>query len=297
MILHQGMHIIRNSGFLFWPIAHSLLPRTYSKILSPLASRPILSPIAHRLLPFIIPVLLFSVLDRSTAQINTESLRHKVSQDFSGSASFGLNLARGNTDFLKLDGQFRVDYRKPASHTFLNARYARGERNRQAYQNQAFGHLRYIRNLTTILALEFFAQKEFNDFIRLKDRQLAGTGCRLTLLPSPRKLSMAFGLGLMREHESYKDDAAPVSRIWRITTYLSGAWRNDPRVRLLYAGYLQVNTGYFSDFRILAEIHILFDITKKLTVEMLWRQRYDHSPPADVKKNDFAFMNGIRFSF
>lgn len=231
------------------------------------------------------------------SQVNTESLRHDVSAGYSGSISFGLDMARGNTDFLKLNGTCRLDYRKNKSHIFSVARYARGEKNRQAYLNKAFAHLRFVRTLSPRLALEFFAQKEYNDFILLKDRQLAGIGGRFILLPTVRSLSSAMGLGLMREHEFYNDEDESESRIWRLTSYLSGGWRHDPRFRLLYAVYYQLNFEDSQDFRILSELQILFDITKTFSVEMLIRHRYDHQPLPDVKHDDFAFTNGIRLSF
>ena len=244
----------------------------------------------------LIPTLLFGNL--SYAQIDTESMRRIAGKEgLTAEANLGLSLAKGNTDFLKFDANFRMDYYKNPWHIFVVTNFNRGEQSDTLYQNQGFVHLRFVRQFGSRIALEVFTQKEFDEFIRLKDRNLIGGGLRINILQNGRKMILHQGIGLMRENEVYDDPAEGEKNLLRSTNYLSAKYHVDDRVTLSFTGYYQVDVKSYLDYRVLIGTQFLFQLSKNFSFRIKLNYRYDNHPPSDIKQYDIELTNGIALTF
>lgn len=248
------------------------------------------------ILAIFITALLFG--NSSYSQVNTEAMRRTTGEDgFAADGTLGLSLARGNTDFLKFDVGFRADYYKKPCHVFIVTNFNRGEQSDTLYQNQAFVHLRFVRQFGSRIALEVFTQKEFDDFIRLKDRNLIGGGLRINILQKGRKMILHQGIGMMWENEVYDDPAEREKNLLRSTNYLSAKYHVDDRVTLSFTGYYQVDVKSCPDYRVLIGIQFLFQLSKNFSFRAKLNYRYDNTPPSGLKPYDIELTNGIALTF
>src|SRR5690606_35488586 len=121
--------------------------------------------------------------------------------------SLAAGLASGNSEFVKAKGGLRIDYSAPGYDFFLVGNYEFEEANEAKVVNKGFAHLRNILSLSPIFALEFFLQKDFNQFILLEDRNIGGAGLRMDLSnlfsDSSDVVELFIGTGLMFENEKY----------------------------------------------------------------------------------------------
>lgn len=234
----------------------------------------------------------------SYSQVDTEAMRRTAGKEgITADASLGLSLARGNTDFLKFDAGFRVDYLKKPYHVFIVSNFNRGEQSDTLYQNRAFVHLRLVRQFGTRIAVEFFTQKEFNDFIRLKDRYLIGGGLRINILQKAQKLILHQGMGMMWENEDFNDPVEGEKNLLRSTNYLSARYLVDDRVTLSFTGYYQVDVKSCNDYRVLMGTQLLFQLRKNFSFRVKLNYRYDNDPPSNIKPYDIELTNGILLTF
>lgn len=238
------------------------------------------------------------------AQVNTEDMRkYDLSDGLYNSLQVDFGLVSGNSDFLKLKSSIRADFVSGKYYTFGVIQYQRGIQDDNLFINKAFGHLRGIQRLTRIFFGELFVQKEFNDFILLKDRNLIGGGLRTAVLfpystnECSHSIYCYIGNGLMWENEEI--DTRPVSetKIFRSTNYISLRWQLDDRVDLAIVTYYQFHLSNLHDYRILFQSGLGFNITKSLAFKTSLNLRYDNEPPSNIKKYDLEINNGLRFDF
>ncbi len=234
-------------------------------------------------------------------QVNTETLRKSdLEKGFHNNIQFRLGLNSGNSEYLKLKSKFRLDYTAKNFYTFGVAEYQRGLQADELFINKGFAHFRYIRNLVKTIRYELFTQKEFNDFILLKDRNLAGMGLRKSFLFLKEKQShfkLHLGMGFMWENEKVDLTTIIETNLFRSTNYISASWKIDDRVQFIHINYIQFDVENPTDYRILAESTVLFSITKAFHFQASLEFRYDNEPPLSIKKYDLEITNGVTFSF
>jgi hypothetical protein len=237
-------------------------------------------------------------------QVNTEAMRKTdLEPGIQGKVSLSFGYMSGNTEVLTLKTGFRADYMARPYHTFLVTNYQRGTEDKELFINKGFVHARGIRALSRRWRVEMFLQKEFNDFIDLEDRNLAGGGFRWAPLlrgaafTSNPEVNIYVGVGAMWEREVLGVGGDEETDIIRSTNYLSGNWQIDDRVGCFVTGYYQVDVEEFSDYRILADGGISFAVSKILTFSMDVYFRYDHDPPTDIEKHDLEISNGFGLTF
>jgi len=257
----------------------------------------------RRLLLFFLAASIFSPHLR--AQVNTESMRkYNAEPGFHHTLGLNLSLLSGNSDVLMTRGNYRLDWLSTNYYSFFVASYQRGKSNGDLFANKAFAHLRTSRNVSDHFLVEAFGQKEFNDFLKLKDRQLLGAGLRYELYVNadsgrrdrPR-IIFAAGAGAMGESEKFNDLASENTRLVRSTNYLSIRWNLDDRLYFTSTGYLQFAFRRLKDYRILNDSSLAFSINRHLSFSTLFNFRYDHEPPSGLKRYDLELTNGFSLSF
>lgn len=252
----------------------------------------------------LLPLLLFTALTIPPAlsQVNTESLRRERERE-GVHGQLGLNIAfqSGNSEYLKYNVGGRLDFRNDQVYTFAVANYQRGKQADALYLHDAFLHLRFVYGLDSSFKPEVFAQKEFNDFIRLKDRQLAGAGLRITLFDrstDTTSFTLNVGVGGMFESELLSIEPEQLrTDLVRSTNYLAMFWQIRNAVALTATGYYQVALSRMSDFRILGDASLTFTITDFLAFGASFNYRLDNEPPPDVKRYDLKLSNGVTVLF
>ncbi|MBN1351635.1 DUF481 domain-containing protein [candidate division KSB1 bacterium] len=237
-------------------------------------------------------------------QVNTENLRkNDLSHGFHTAIQFDVSAVSGNSEFSKLTGSARTDWISKRMYLFGVVKYQRGIQANKVFLNKGFIHIRSIHRVTRFLYIEEFIQKEFNDFILLIGRNLAGTGLRTALIRSEDALKKSglmqlyLGNGFMWENEKINSRPIMSTDVFRSTNYLSFCLNLDPRVALRLVGYYQVRMINFNDYRILLESGLVFNLTKSLTFQTAIDLRYDNEPPKHIKRHDLELTNGIRITF
>lgn len=237
------------------------------------------------------------------AQVNTESMRRmELGQGWHHLLTLSAGYVSGNSSVLNLRGFARTDYASNHYYSFLAGNYQRSMEDGDVFINKGFVHVRTMRSFSEKWKAELFTQKEFNDFILLKSRELIGGGLRMEVVETDTAASarhffrLNAGIGLMGEWEEY-DGLEPDTRLLRSTNYLSFRWQWNEMVTMTGTGYYQFDTRHISDYRILVESVLGVNITKHLAFTTTLNFRYDRQPPEDVRRYDLDIQNGISVIF
>ncbi len=248
-----------------------------------------------------ISILFFFAVSSASAQVNTEKMRVEKDQEgFSGRISISISLQTGNVEVFDSGGGFRLQYDASKQRTFLvgNMKFAKN-RSRE-FKNMGFAHFRYNYQFTRSITGEFFAQYEYNEFTRLYNRKLLGSGVRMSI-SQKEKTGLYLGSSVMYEfeHIDIKKGSGedPKITLLRWSSYLVFKLEPGNRSALVNSFYIQPALDDPEDVRILDEFDLQTGITDKLALVLSFRFRFDNHPPAGVKKTDFEIMNSISYAF
>lgn len=172
------------------------------------------------------------------------------------------------------------------------------------YTDKRFIHLRGARSITEHLSVEIFLQRQFNELILLRDRNLVGGGVRISGLKQRTDtkntgMNLYLGIGTMWENEAINDKqhGEVETNITRSTNYISAIWRIDERFTGVITGYYQPYLQHFSDFRVLSESRLEFNVTQTVSISTRLNLRYDGKLPTDVEAHDLEIVNGLSYRF
>lgn len=263
------------------------------------------------------------------AQVNTEKMRVGANEPgWGGTLDLNASLQQGNTEREILGGGVRLQYAwprleagaagkresgadetesgdeetgGPANVIFLVSNYSFSRANDNRYVNNAQGHLRFIRRHGPRISFEVFGQYQFNEFIRLEDRFLAGGGGRFALVQAERTEVFA-GIGYMLEQETLDLPAAlpdgTSSEHHRSTNYLTVRFNSeDERLRLVQTLYAQPRFDRLQDFRLLSETSFEIQLFRQLALAISLNVAHDSEPPTGIKETDVVLSNSLRYSF
>jgi hypothetical protein len=248
-------------------------------------------------------LLLLGIIGQlATAQVNTEALRKDLDKEgLQGQVSFDLSLNSGNSEYLKIKLSPRIDYLFNPFSAFLVGSYQRGVQADKVFINKGFLHARFMRNLLNRHKVEFFIQKEFNDFIKLNDRDLIGGGLRFQIAnfaDDQRTVRFFLGSGLMWEREvlSLSGNNLEETQL-RSTNYISVNWKQNERFHLVAIAYFQQSLERGTDYRVLSDTSLMFRLSGSVIFRVSLNYRLDNEPPGDVKKYDLELSNGLSLMF
>jgi putative salt-induced outer membrane protein YdiY len=250
----------------------------------------------------VVPIILL-VNSNVNPQVNTEKFRKENEEEgISGKVTLAAGFASGNSEFVNVKSAARIDYAGKGVDFFLVGNYEFKEAKDEKVVNKGFTHLRSIVTLTPALFLEFFLQKEFNRFILLEDRNLAGSGLRLDVvkLLSNEKdspVEIFGGVGLMFENERYDISVLPETNLFRSTNYLTIKWQVNDGFSFITINYFQFDIKRIHDYRLVSDTGLNFLITENLSFNSSLSWRFDNEPVESIKNYDLELTNGITFSF
>ncbi len=254
-----------------------------------------------------IPVFLLAYVQLH-GQVNTEKFRkHSEKEGFVFNTDFRFGYSGGNSEYFTTEGTFRLDYNGKKNDAFIVANYDFKETSASKVTNKGFVHLRGIHDLSDKFAMEAFLQQEFNEFLLLADRKLAGAGGRYQLMnftsekDSLTGFKSTLGLGLMFEHEVYnvgegENKTQKTLEPVRITSYLTLDWAISDRISAWAVGYYQPNIRKIHDFRSIVEAGMEIWLIEKLYFTIDLSYRYNNEPVGDVKNYDIVIKNGLRLT-
>jgi len=238
------------------------------------------------------------------SQINTETLRKEFSGDgLYNQVTLDLGLTRGNTQYTLVRTSYRADYIDGDMHYFGIVSYGYAHNGTRRAENRGFIHLRSVYDWFDIFALEGFIQKEFNEFILLKDRNLFGGGSRLEIIAYESSPDSGFaitsfaGLGAMLEHERIDTDPPHSSLVARMTSYLSLVVRFNKNANFKIICYYQPLISSFDNRRLLSEASVNVKVSNNVSLRTSLRFRDDSRPPIGIIPTDLNLLSGVTIDF
>lgn len=241
------------------------------------------------------PLLLLALLPAlASAQVNTEALRD--ADDWRGvrgqlGATFGF--ASGNSDFLEVGADARVDVHLDRERAFVVGAVRYSEADGERFVDRSFAHARLSHRLAGPLWAEGFAQIEQNAQQLLEWRVLTGGGLRLAVLERPAA-GLAFGLTPMFEYENLSAEAMEEpTRLVRASSYVAGRVRVNDRTSVAATVYAQPRPLTPSDTRLLGSLTAQVQATRWVALRVQANVRHDTEPPDGVERTDVLLENGL----
>lgn len=261
------------------------------------------------------PLLLLALLPAlAHAQVNAEVLRpNPLRAGLSGGLDASLALARGNVNLLDVGGAGRVQFQTlhpvtapdelpfVAQRAFLTLSGRYSENGGRVLLSQAFAHARWTGMWHPRVGSDVFAQYQYNQFLRLQGRAIAGAGVRVEAVHL-KDFMLWGGSGYLFEYDRVTVQPgaadAPETFEHRWTNYLTA------RLALFEAHLLLQNTVYFqprfdafADFRLLEELEVLAKVTEVLALGLTVSVLYDSAPPTGVVPTDLRLVSTVRLTF
>ena len=232
-----------------------------------------------------------------SAQVNTERMRGSLTDGTALSLDVSASLAVGNTEFVRVGVGGRADVARGPSRAFVVGRLDLSRAGGATFEDRAFAHVRYNRDLggplggPSWLVAEAFAQVEQNQQQRLDARTLVGGGLRAELLDRD---SVGFALGLtpMLEREALADDLG-TDTVVRLSSYLAGRLTLGSGSTLTATVYGQPRADRVGDVRVLGQVALDVALTRALRLRLRADLRHDSRPPVGVERTDLRIEQGV----
>ena len=241
-------------------------------------------------------LLLICIFTVSTlySQVNIETVRASVKKDgIANKLGINWNISDGNTNYSLLNLNYRVDSISDKNHTFAILSLSQGYSDGESIKDKGFMHLRHAYKLSTSNFLEVYAQQEYNKFLDLNSRKLAGVGVRIPH-HNTNRWSIVTGHSLMIETEQYDNDRT--TNLLRLSEYIAYKFKSSLST-ISTIIYFQPALSDFQDFRILSDLKWLIPISDHVSLKSSATIRYDNQPEESVSDFDIDTATGLEITF
>ena len=202
--------------------------------------------------------------------------------------NIGLNGSSGTVDRTNYSLEGRVDVNSDKWQRFGILSYKREEKDNSITSNNTFLHLRGVRKISPLLAIEGFIQLSEKPLQKIKRRELIGAGIRL----SPYK-SIKVGLGVFNEDE---ERVLSKSReTIRINSYITNSFNISESASFESTLYIQPDIEDFSELRSYLVLGLRLKISERFSSIITYENTHDSSPPPLTDKSNSFY--GVKFSF
>jgi hypothetical protein len=202
--------------------------------------------------------------------------------------NIGLNGSSGTVDRTNYSLEGRVDVNSDKWQRFGILSYKREEKDNSITSNNTFLHLRGVRKISPLLAIEGFIQLSEKPLQKIKRRELIGAGIRL----SPYK-SIKVGLGVFNEDE---ERVLSKSReTVRINSYITNSFNISESASFESTLYIQPDIEDFSELRSYLVLGLRLKISERFSSIITYENTHDSSPPPLTDKSNSFY--GVKFSF
>lgn len=234
----------------------------------------------------------------ATAQIlNVESLRKVTdTSGFSGSIGLDFSLKRDKNNYFEFSTDALIQY-KMRRHLVLwkndvNFKNISGNK----FQNSGVSHLRYNYKIHPQIAIEVFAQAQYNKVSKIDFRGLLGVGPRIKLTTS-EDYKVYLGTHLMFEQEELDNEISIVRRHFRNSTYLSFSLYPTSRITVVSTTYYQPKLSDLKDYRMSSETSFIINIFSRFSFKTSYTFIYDEYPAEGIPNSQYNLTSGIVYVF
>ena len=240
-------------------------------------------------LKFFFLIIIFLYPNNIYSQIvNMESSRKEGLIGSHFQINIGLNGSSGTVDRTNYSLEGRVDINSDKWQRFGILSYKREEIDDSINSNNTFLHLRGVRKISPLLAIEGFIQLSEKPLQKIKRRELIGAGIRL----SPYK-SIKVGLGVFNEDE---ERVLSKSReTVRINSYITNSFNISESASFESTLYIQPDIEDFSELRSYLVLGLRLKISERFSSIITYENTHDSSPPPLTDKSNSFY--GVKFSF
>ena len=240
-------------------------------------------------LKFFFLIIIFLYPNNIYSQIvNMESSRKEGLIGSHFQINIGLNGSSGTVDRTNYSLEGRVDVNSDKWKRFGILSYKREEKDDSITSNNTFLHLRGVRKISPLLAVEGFIQLSEKPLQKIKRRELIGAGIRL----SPYK-SIKVGLGVFNEDE---ERVLSKSReTVRINSYITNSFNISESASFESTLYIQPDIEDFSELRSYLVLGLRLKISERFSSIITYENTHDSSPPPLTDKSNSFY--GVKFSF
>jgi len=240
-------------------------------------------------LKFFFLIIIFLYPNNIYSQIvNMESSRKEGLIGSHFQINIGLNGSSGTVDRTNYSLEGRVDINSDKWQRFGILSYKREEKDDSITSNNTFLHLRGVRKISPLLAIEGFIQLSEKPLQKIKRRELIGAGIRL----SPYK-SIKVGLGVFNEDE---ERVLSKSReTVRINSYITNSFNISESASFESTLYIQPDIEDFSELRSYLVFGLRLKISERFSSIITYENTNDSSPPPLTDKSNSFY--GVKFSF
>ena len=240
-------------------------------------------------LKFSLLIIIFLYPNSIYSQIvNMESSRKEGLIGSHFQINIGLNGSSGTVDRTNYSLEGRVDINSDKWQRFGILSYKREEKDDSITSNNTFLHLRGVRKISPLLAVEGFIQLSEKPLQKIKRRELIGAGIRL----SPYK-SIKVGLGVFNEDE---ERVLSKSReTIRINSYITNSFNISESASFESTLYIQPDIEDFSELRSYLVLGLRLKISERFSSIITYENTNDSSPPPLTDKSNSFY--GVKFSF
>lgn len=255
-------------------------------------------------LPFIF-FISFSPFTHTQTIVNTEKLFNADSTRFKFSSELVGNLISGNASVFLLEYSANTAYSFRKNQLMLLSGGELINEEKEIVSNSHFGQFRYSYNHSDWIAPFVFYQLQSNEILLLKRRQLAGVGNRMNMFrylnsDSLEMFVSRLTFGVMWEEELLNRNDLSLNEVYYTsyiranTSFILSIALNE-KTSFINTTYYQPYFSNFSDFRLLNETNLIFQVTDKLSFSIDFEIRYDSDPPGMLKSSDFNSNFGLLF--
>ena len=231
---------------------------------------------------FIYPYSVYSQI------VNMESSRKENLIGSHIQINIGLNGSSGTVDRTNYSLEGRFDNNSSNWQRFAIFSYKREEKDNSITSNNTFMHLRGVRKITPLVAIEGFIQLSEKPLQKIKRRELIGAGLRL----SPYK-SIKIGLGIFNEDE--ERILSEARETVRINSYITNSFNISETASFDTTLYIQPDLEDFSELRSYLILGLRLNISERFSSIITYENTHDSSPPPLTDKSNSFY--GVKFSF
>lgn len=253
---------------------------------------------------FLLALLFAIFLPDANSQVNTEKFRKYYTREgFLYNLRSTFAVRGGNSEYSSMNFAGRVDHNGKKFDQFLVANFEYKSTSSKQISNNGFVHLRGMWNVRKRTNWEFFLQQEYDRFVDLNSRSLAGTAIKYRLVESinndsTKSFLVNISTGIMYEDEVYASEPENIHKtLMRSTNFISVDWVIMKKLNLNGVFYYQPAFDNLQDYRFASWLTIDFAITKRFYFVFQTWTKYNSRPVNDKKPYDFSIENGIRFEF
>lgn len=230
------------------------------------------------------------------AIVDIESLRNRAGNEtgYSSSGNLQASGASGNSDRTDVSFSALLQYLGNGfSNLFvIGSEYGETSGNRSA--DEQLIHLRHTRVLTKRSDWEVFSQLQQNEFTRLEERTLLGSGIRLGFGDN---LDSRLYLGLGAFYESTRNENESAREMGRSNIYVSHRKKTSKDISFTTTAYLQNKLDDPDDQRAIGSFSMSIPATENLDFTISVNVEHDSRSPIGVEKTDWTYKTGFGWKF